>query len=174
MSSLQEQLRSRRSCRSFQAVMPSREDIDQIIGVGLYAPTGMGKQSTRIIAVTNQRLRNLIADENARLGGWKEGFDPFYGAPAVMVVLADKTVPTYLYDGSLVMGNMMLAATGMNLGSCWIHRAKECFETEYGKGILRDLGIKGDFEGIGFLAVGYIDGEEPETRPRKENRIFYI
>lgn len=100
--------------------------------------------------------------------------DPFYGAPVVLIVLADKTRPTYLYDGSLVMGNLMLAAHDEGIGSCWIHRAKEEFESPEGKEILKSLGIEGDYEGIGHCILGYADGEEPQAAPRKDNYVYYI
>ncbi|HAG04473.1 MAG TPA: diguanylate cyclase [Lachnospiraceae bacterium] len=173
MNEILNTISARRSVRRFKDEMPPKAELTLIAKAGTEAASGMNRQESVVLVIRDKQTRDKLSQLNAKVLG-KDDVDPFYGAPAVMVVLADKTVPTYLYDGSLVMGNMMLAATGMNLGSCWIHRAKECFETEYGKGILRDLGIKGDFEGIGFLAVGYIDGEEPEARPRKENRIFYI
>ena len=96
---------------------------------------------------------------NCEIGGWKEGFDPFYGAPAMLIVLAKKERPTYVYDGSLVMGNLMLAAHELGIGSCWIHRAKEEFESDWGKNLLRSLGVNGDYEGIGHCALGYADGD---------------
>ncbi len=174
MSNLQQELRSRRSCRNFKPVMPAREDIDQIIGVGLYAPTGMGKQSTRIIAVTNKKLRDLIADENARIGGWKEGFDPFYGAPVILIVIADASVPTAVYDGSAALAQMMTSAQDLGLSTCWIHRAKEEFEEEFGKKILKELGLEGEYIGIGHLALGY--AAEPPKAPaeRLKDRAFYL
>ena len=100
--------------------------------------------------------------------------DPFYGAPVVLVVLANKAMPTAIYDGSLVMGNMMIEAESLGLGSCWIHRAKEEFETEYGKRLLKELGIEGEYEGIGNLILGYGDGEKPRPKPRKENYVYHI
>ena len=100
--------------------------------------------------------------------------DPFYGAPAVLVVLADKSCPTYLYDGSLVMENLMLAAHSLGLGSCWIHRAKETFERAEGKAILASLGIEGDYEGIGNCIIGYPDKLPAPQSPRKENYIYNV
>lgn len=100
--------------------------------------------------------------------------DPFYGAPVVLIVLADKSRPTYLYDGSLVMGNMMNAAHSLGLGSCWIHRAKEEFESEDGKELLKKWGVEGDYEGIGHCVIGYVEGDYPETKPRKEDYVYYV
>ena len=163
---------SRRSIRKFTDEMVPDEVIEKIIQAGTYAPTGMGKQSPIIIAVTNREVRDKLSALNASVMGGKG--DPFYGAPVVLVVLADRSVPTYLYDGSLVMGNLMLAAHDLGVGSCWIHRAKEEFDSEEGKAILKELGIEGDYEGIGNCILGYADGPEPEAKPRKENYAYYI
>ena len=110
-----EVLKSRRSIRSYQDKMPEKELIAQIVEAGTYAPTGMGKQSPIIVAVTNRDTRDQLAEMNAKIMGVDT--DPFYGAPVVLVVLADKQYPTYLYDGSLVMGNLMNAAQAVGLGS---------------------------------------------------------
>ena len=99
--------------------------------------------------------------------------DPFYNAPVVLIVLADKDMFTYLYDGSLVMGNLMNAAHACGISSCWIHRAKEEFESEEGRELLRSLGISGNYEGIGHCILGYADCEEPEPSPRKENYVYW-
>ncbi len=164
----------RRSTRKFKSDMPKQEQIDEIINAGLYAASGRGKQSPVIIAVTDKETRDQIAEENRKIGGWNEGFDPFYNAPVILIVLAPREVPTYVYDGSLVIGNLMLAAHSVGLGSCWIHRTKEEFDSDFGKNLLRSLGIEGDYEGIGHCAVGYSD-EEPKSPPsRNENRIYSI
>ena len=140
-------LENRRSCRNFKPDMVKKEELDAIIKAGTYAATGMGKQSPIIIAVTDKVLRDKISEENRKIGGWNEGFDPFYGAPVILIVLADRSVPTYVYDGSLVMGNLMNAAESLGVSSIWIHRAKEEFESEFGKELLKKLGIEGDYEG---------------------------
>ena len=132
----------------------------------------MGRQSPIIIAVTNREMRDRLSAMNAAVMGSQN--DPFYGAPVVLVVLADKSVGPYLYDGSLVLGNLMLAAHAEGLGSCWIHRAKEEFESAEGKQILRDLGIEGEYEGIGHCILGYPAAPAAEPKPRKENYVYYI
>ena len=166
-------IKSRRSIRKFKPDMPKREDIDAIIEAGIYAASGHGSQSPIIVAVTNKELRDKFSRDNCKIGGWKEGFDPFYGAPVILVVLADKEKPTHIYDGSLALGNMMLAAHSLGLGSIWIHRAREEFETDDYKQLLADLGIKGEYEGVGHCAIGYIDGTAPAPAPRKDGRVFY-
>lgn len=164
----------RRSIRRFKPDMIERELIDQIIEAGLYAASARGQQATRIIAVTNKELRNKIVEDNRKIGGWEDGFDPFYGAPVILIVLAEKDWPNRIYDGSLVMGNLMLAAHALGLGSCWIHRAKEEFESEEGKALLKEWGIEGDYEGIGHCILGYPEGDLPQAKPRKENYIYYV
>lgn len=167
-------LETRRSCRNFKADMVREEDLKAIIKAGTYAATGMGKQSPVIIAVTDKKLRDEISEENRKIGGWAEGFDPFYGAPVILIVLANKEIPTYVYDGSLVMGNLMNAAQSLGIGSIWIHRAKEEFESDFGKNILKKLGIEGEYEGIGHCALGYAAEEAKDPVPRKENYVYCI
>lgn len=167
-------MEDRRSIRKFKPDMPSKDDLNQIIEAGLYAANGMGKQATITIAVTNKELRDRLAKINTQIGGWEESFDPFYGASVILIVLADKTWANRVYDGSLVIGNMMLAAHSLNLGSIWIHRAKEEFELPEYKQLLKDLGVEGEWEGIGHCVVGYADGDLPKAAPRKENRVFWV
>lgn len=167
-------MEDRRSIRKFKPDMPSKDDLNQIIEAGLYAANGMGKQATITIAVTNKELRDRLAKINTQIGGWEESFDPFYDASVILIVLADKTWANRVYDGSLVMGNMMLAAHSLNLGSIWIHRAKEEFELPEYKQLLKDLGVEGEWEGIGHCVVGYADGDLPKAAPRKENRVFWV
>lgn len=174
MSEVMDKIVTRRSVRAFTDKMPTDEQLEEIIKAGTYAATGMNRQSPIIIAVTNKELRDKLAVMNAGFMGKGADFDPFYGAPVVLIVLADKSAPTYIYDGSLVMGNLMLAAHDQGLGSCWIHRAREEFETEEGREILRSLGIEGDYEGIGHCVIGYPKVEQPADKPRKENWVYYI
>ena len=173
MNEIIKAMEERRSIRKFKPDMPKKEDLEQIIEAGLYAANGMGKQAVITIAVTNKELRGRISADNCRIGGWKEGFDPFYGAPAILIVLAQKDWVNRVYDGSLVMGNMMIAAHSLGLGSIWIHRAKEVFELPEYKQLLKDLGVEGDYVGIGHCVVGYIDGELPAAAPRKDGRVFW-
>lgn len=165
-------LETRRSCRAFKPDMIKKEELDAILRAGTFAPTGMGKQAPIIIAVTDKEMRDKISAENAKIMG--AGIDPFYGAPVILIVLANKAVPTYLYDGSLVMGNLMNAAESLGVASIWIHRAKEEFQSELGKEILEKLGIEGEYEGIGHCALGYAAAPAKAPVDRKENYIYYI
>ena len=167
-------LESRRSCRNFKSDMIKEDELQAIIKAGTYAATGMGKQSPIIIAVTDKPLRDKLSEENRKIGVWDEGFDPFYGAPVILIVLAKKEVGTYVYDGSLVMGNLMNAAESLGVASIWIHRAKEEFESEFGKELLKKLGISDEYEGIGHCALGYAAEEPKEAAPRKDNYVYYI
>ena len=162
-------LKERRSCRSYKPELIPEDVLEQILEAGTYAATGMGRQSPVMIAVTDRALRDRLSKMNAAVMGM-DG-DPFYGAPELIIVLADRRVPTYLYDGSLVMGNLMLAAHALGVGSCWIHRAKEEFDSEEGKVLLRELGIEGDYEGIGHCILGWPAGAGRPAAPRKAGYI---
>lgn len=166
-------LKERRSCRSYRPDPVPEEILEQILEAGTYAATGMGKQSPMMIAVTDRKTRDCLSRMNAAVMG--ADTDPFYGAPVVIVVLADRSVGTYLYDGSLVIGNLMNAAHALGIGSCWIHRAKEEFESAEGKALLKSLGIEGDYEGIGHCILGWpAETETKAAAPRKANYICRI
>ena len=172
MNEVLEAIKTRRSVRKYKSDMVPQEVIERILEAGTYAATGMGQQSPIIITVTDQAVRDKLSAANAAVMGTDS--DPFYGAPVVLVVLADKAISNHVYDGSLVMGNLMLAAHAEGLGSCWINRAKQEFEMPEWKAFLRNLGITGDYEGIGHCIIGYTDGEEPEAAPRKKDYIYYV
>lgn len=172
MTNILNAISNRSSVRSYKPEPVPVEILDQIAAAGSAAATGNNRQSPVILVVTDPEVRNELSRINAEV--LKTDKDPFYGAPNVIVVLADRSIPTYLFDGSLVMGNMMLAVEELGLGSCWIHRAKEEFESEYGKALLAKAGIEGDYVGVANLIVGYIEGEKPEPKVRKENYIYHI
>ena len=165
-------LKSRRSCRAYKPELIEEEKLNAIIEAGTYAATGMGKQSPIIIAVTDRAMRDRLSKMNAAVMG--ADMDPFYGAPELLIVLANKDIPTYIYDGSLVMGNLMNAAEDLGVASCWIHRAKEEFESEEGKAILKGLGIEGNYEGIGHLILGYAAKPAGNPAPRKADYVYRI
>lgn len=165
-------LKTRRSCRAYQPEHVEEEKLNAILEAGTYAATGMGKQSPIILVVKDPEVREKLQKINAGVLGMD--MDPFYGAPELLVVLANKEVPTYVYDGSLVMGNLMNAAADLGVSSCWIHRAKEEFETEEGKAILKSLGIEGDYEGIGNLILGYAAKPAAAAPPRKVNYVYSV
>ena len=173
MNSVLEAIRERRSIRRFRPEAPSREEIEQVIDAGLRAASGKNFQTSLIVAVTDHALRDRLMEMNRRIGGWQEGFDPFYGAPVVLIVLAERDRPNHVYDGSLTMGNLMLAAHALGLGSCWINRAREEFDSEEGKEILRALGVEGDWEGIGHCILGYPDGEAPKAPALRPGRVVW-
>ena len=172
MSEVLNKIKTRRSIRKFKADLIPREILEQIMEAGIYAASGMNTQNTIVVAVTDKETRDRMSKANAAVMGATDR-DPFYGAPVVLVVLASKERGTYVHDGSLVMGNLMLAAHDLGIGSCWIHRAKEVFEQPEWKKWLKGLGIEGEYEGIGNGVLGYVDGEYPEVLARKENRIYF-
>ena len=163
---------TRRSCRAYLPDPVEDEKLNAILEAGTYAATGMGRQSPIILVVKDPEVRAKLQKLNAAAMGMD--IDPFYGAPELLVVLANKEMPTYVCDGSLVMGNMMNAAADLGVASCWIHRAKEEFESEEGKAILKRLGIEGDYEGIGNLILGYAAKPANAPAPRKANYIYRI
>ena len=174
MNEIIKNMTERRSVRKYLATPVPQEAIEQIALAGEYAASGRGRQSAMILAVTNEEVVRELSAINAKILG-REGSDPFFGAPAVMVVLAEKDVPTHVYDGSLVMGNLMNAAHAVGLGSCWIHRAKEVFASAEGKALLKEWGIDGDYEGIGHCVLGYpVEGQPQEAKPRKADYVKWV
>lgn len=173
MNEIIKNIKTRKSIKKYKSTPVPQELIDTITEAGTYAPSGLNKQSPIILEITNKEIRDKISKINAKIANMSEEIDPFYNAPVILIILANKDIPTYIYDGSLVMQNMMLAAHSLGLGSCWIHRAKETFETKEGKQILKDLGITGNYEGIGNCIIGYSDNT-PINHPRKENYIYKI
>ena len=163
---------TRRSVKKYKSDPVDSNILHEIELAGEYAANGKGMQSPIILEITNKEIRDNLSKLNAKIMG-KEDFDPFYNAPAVLVVLFDKKYPTGIYDGSLVMGNMMLRCHDLGLASCWIHRAKEEFESEYGKEILKSLGLDGEYEGVGNLIVGYPDMESV-CKKRKDNYVYKL
>ena len=163
---------NRRSIRKYKEQQISNEELNAVLQAGICAPTGKNMQSPIIVVVQNREDIAYMSALNAEIGGFK--IDPFYGAPTVLVVLADANNPNSVPDGSLVMGNLMNAAYANGLGSCWINRARELFSMPEGKELLKKWGIEGDYIGIGNCILGYADEEQPAMKPRKENYIYYV
>lgn len=172
MKDAMEVLLTRRSIRNFNDKSIPEDVLNKILEAGTYAPTAKGMQKPIIIAITDKKVRDEVSRENAKIMG-REGTDPFYGAPVILLV-AVENYPNAVYDGSCVMDNLLNAAWAMGVGSCWIHRAKEELESDFGKKLLKSLGIVGDYIGVGHVALGYFDGEPPLPKPRKENYIYRI
>jgi len=171
---LMQALLEKRSTKKYAQTPVEREIVERIVKAGTFAPCTKGKQGTKIIAVTDKAWRDRLSELNRQVGGFKEGFDPFYGAPVVLVVLADKTIANHVYDGSCTMDYLLLAAHAEGLGSCWIHRAKEVMETEDGQALIRELGIEGEWEGVGNCVIGYPQGEIAPVKPRKSDFIYFV
>ena len=165
-------LKTRRSIRSYLPKQVEKDLLDQVLEAGTYAPTGGGQQVPVIVAVQDPNTVKQLSKMNAKVIG--NDSDPFYGAPSVLVVLAERTRRTYLLDGAAVMTTLVNAAHAVGLGSCWIHRAKEMFESEEGKALLAKWGLSGDYEGIGNVIVGYPAGPAPQPAPRKANYIIRV
>lgn len=171
MNSTVNDIISRRSIRRYKAQQITDAELETVLQAGVCAPTGMNRQSPIIVAVQDKETINQLSRLNAHFMGVDT--DPFYGAPTVLVVLAAAWSVHAVQDGSLVMGNLMNAAHAIGLGSCWINRAKESFETDEGKALLKRWGIEGEYIGVGNCILGYPD-EEPAMKPRKENYVYYV
>lgn len=166
-------LMERRSIRKYKDIQITEEQLDQILEAGKYAPSGKGAQSPCMVVIQNRELIQKLSAMNAEVLG-NPAMDPLYGAPTVIVVFAHKELPTYIEDGSLVMGNLMNAAHAVGVDSCWVHRAKQVFESEKGKELLKEWGIEEDYAGIGHCILGYRDCEYPSAKERKENYVVRI
>ena len=176
MNEILKTIKERRSVRAFKSDPVPKELIDRIVEAGLYAPNGGGRQDTFTLVITDPDLISRLSKMNAKYGLWNIGheFDPFYGAPVVMVVFGEKESNTCVEDGSLVIGSMLLAAQSLGLGGIWVHRAREEFESEEGLEILKELGIEGSLRAVGHCLIGYPAEESKPAAPRKENRFKYI
>lgn len=165
-------IRTRRSIRKYTGEQIADEMLKAVLEAGTYAPTGMGKQSPVIVAVQNAEDRETLAKMNAAVMG--SNGDPYYGAPTVVLVFAHKGNSNHVQDGSCVLENMMLAAHALGLGSCWINREREMFDTEEGRALMKKWGLPENLEGVGALALGYPAGDVPKAAPRKEGYIHII
>lgn len=165
-------LKTRRSCRKYLPQQITDAELEAVLEAGVWAPTAMNRQSPIIVVVQDEETRALLSRMNAAIMG--TGQDPMYGAPTILVVLADANNRCAVQDGSLVLGNLMNAAASIGLGSCWINRAKEEFESEEGKALLRKWGIEGEWIGVGHCILGYPDGPLPAPKPRKEGYVVRV
>lgn len=162
----------RRSCRAYRPEQIKDEELQMILTAGEWAPSGMGAQSPVMVAVQNPELIKKLSAMNAEVMGTSS--DPFYGAPTVVVVFADTNRPTYVEDGSLVLGNLMNAAASLGVGSCWIHRAKQVFESEEGKALMKEWGVPDTCAGVGHCILGYPAAAPAAGKPRKEGYIKIV
>ena len=156
-----EAMMSRKSVRSYTDQMVSDADIEKVLKAGQYAANGRGRMATKFVVVKNRDIMGTTSD-------------PFYGAPVVIWVLADRNVHTYVEDGSLAIGNMLLEAHALGLGACWIHRAKEMSELPEGRALLKKWGVSDDEIGVGCCILGYAKGEQPEKKPRRNDQIIVV
>ena len=162
----------RRSVKKYKDTQINDDDLQLILEAGKYAANGMGAQSPIMIVLQDKETIKEYSKMNAAVMGSDK--DPFYGAPTVVIVLADKNRGTCVEDGSLVIGNMMNAAHSLGIGSCWIHRAYQVFESDEGKALLKKWGIEGEYRGVGNCILGYLDGDYPKAKDRKDNYVYYV
>mgnify|MGYP005783840445 CR=1 FL=1 len=173
MNDILNAMETRCSIRAYRPEPVDRAVVEAIVRAGTYAPSGMGRQSGKIVVVTDPAVREILRAKNAEIIG-NPAADPFYGAPTVLVVLADSTVPTWVEDGSLVMGNLLLAAAALEVGACWIHRARETFDSPEGKALLRQWGIPETYRGVGNCILGYPAAAPQPKKPRKSDFVHWV
>ena len=167
-----ELIKSRRSIRSYRPDAIPKELLDAVLEAGTYAPSAMGRQSATIVAVTDKVVRDELMRLNEEVMGTQS--DPYYGAPVIVLVLADGTIPTYIEDGSCVLENLMLAAHAVGLGSVWVNRERQIFDSERGKQLLREWNLPTTLRGVGAIALSYPQGEAPQPKERKKDYIVHI
>ena len=165
-------MKERRSVRAYKKEQITEKELDLFLEAGTYAASGMGRQAAKMVVVQDEETVKLLSKLNAEVMGTTA--DPFYGAPTIVIVFADSNVPTYVQDGSLVMGNLMLAAYAVGLGSCWINRAREVFLGEEGKKLMAKWGIPENYIGVGHCALGYAEGDLPKAKERKADYILKV
>lgn len=165
-------LKERRSTRKFKPEQISDEELNAVLEAGIYAPSGRGKQACIVIAVQNKDDIAQLSKMNAAIMG-QDG-EPYYGAPTILLVLCDASSPTIVENGGAVQTYLLAAAHAAGLGSCWIHRERQMFDSPEGKALLKKWGVNGDYVGVAGCAVGYIDGEAPDPAPRKEGYIIRV
>lgn len=165
-------LLNRRSVRAYRPEQIKPAELETILQAGLYAPSAMNLQPSIMLVIQDRETISMLSRLNAMVMG--RDTDPFYGAPTVIVVLADKNAPNHVQDASLVMGNLMNAAFSLGVDSCWINRAREVFEMPEARALLREKGISDDYVGVGNCILGYRSGELPAAPPRREGRIIKL
>lgn len=181
MESTLNDLKNRRSVRMFDDKVVSREDLDKILEAGTYAPTGMGLQSPKILVIQRKDIIDRLSEWNLSFfpddirENLADDYTPFFNASTLLIVLADKNMPTCVEDGSLVIGNILNAAHAIGVGACWIHRAREEFDSPQGKELLKVWSIPDNYIGIGHVVLGYPSSEfVARETPRKDDYIVYL
>ena len=165
-------LMGRRSIRKFKPAQIKEEELNTILNAGMYAPSGANQQSALLVVIQDKETLKKLSVMNAAVLG--KDMDPYYGAPTLILVFADKSKITPIEDGSLALGNMFNAAASLGIGSCWVHRTKQMFETQEGKEFLKKWGVTGDYIGVGSCILGYPEGEHPKAAPRKDNFVIRV
>ena len=172
MNETMKSLLNRRCIRAFKPEQISDEELNAVLEAGKFAPSGANRQSARFIVVQDRETREILSRMNKAVK--PSDTDPYYGAPTIVLVLADATVTTPVEDGALALGNMFNAAYSLGLGSCWVHRTRQMFETDEGKALLAKWGAEGEYVGVGSCILGYPEGEHPQAAPRKDDYVVWV
>jgi nitroreductase len=169
MNETMKSLLNRRCIRAYKSAQITDEELNTVLEAGKFAPSGANRQSALLIVVQDADTMRVISRMNQEIAGADS--DPYYGAPTVILALADGTTTTPVEDASLALGNMFNAAYSLGLGSCWVHRTRQMFESDEGKALLEKWGVQGDYIGVGSCTLGYPEGEHPQAAPRKDGFV---
>lgn len=159
-------IEGRRSIRSYRTDPVPEEKLEAVVKAGLMAPSAMNQQSWHFVVISGkgaERYRTYCIE--------KLGRDPYYGAPAMILVFGKKDAIAPVCDGSLAIGNLLLAAKALGLGSCWIHCVNDLFKEETAAA---EWGVPAGYRPVGSVALGFPAGEAPAAKPRKEGTVTRI
>ena len=160
-------LLERRSCRSYLDNQITDEELGKILKAGLAAPSAMNRQSAVFVVVQDKKTIAKLSKLNAEV--MNSDKDPFYGAPTVIVVLADRNNANAVQDGSLAMGNLMNAAHALGIGSCYIGDIMENYEVHK-----ELLGLPEFVFPALMLVFGYPTAQQKEREKPKRAPLDFI
>ena len=189
---LMDLIKARHSIRKYMDTQISRGDMELILEAGNFAPNAGGGQRSMMVGIRNKELTtkigimNLQKFDRSRLAGSYVSReqpstidDPtirngFYGAPSVVVIFGQDNFMFRVADAFCCAENMVLQATELGISSCIISRGEDTFVSPEGQKLLEQWGIPENYSAICFVILGYIDGEQPHRKPRKDNRTKII
>lgn len=185
-------IKNRRAIRKYQEKQVAKEDLEKIIEAGLYAPNAGGRQGTIIYGINNKELAQKIGklnlmkfDRSKLLGGFVSNEQPsniddlsikngFYGAPTVCILFGPKNFLYSIPDAFCCAENMVLEAFNLGISSSIIARGEETFDNQIGEELLKELEVPEGYIARCFVILGYVNGEYPEPKPRKDGRYKIV
>ena len=185
-------IKARHSIRKYTDQQISREDLEKILEAGNYAPNAGGGQRSMMVAVHNREMAAKLGRMNLAkfnlsnlAGSYVSKEQPsviddssikngFYDAPTVVCIFCQKNFMFKTADAFCMAENMILQATELGIASCIISRGEETFDCEEGRKLLQKWNVPDNYSCQAFVILGYIDGEQPKSKPRRENRVIIV